>query len=62
MTIQKENVWAPAVAIVSCLVIFLVVWIVHSHFEAKSYNRICGTDVTTGEAMWVQMRVQGDCR
>lgn len=34
-------------------------WIASSHFEAKAYNRLTGKDVTTWEAMWVELRVEG---
>ena len=34
------------------------VWIFKSHMEAKSYNRVTGSDVTTWEAMWIELRVQ----
>lgn len=33
---------------------------VRSSMEASAYNRITGSDVTTWEAVWVQLRV--DCR
>ena len=34
------------------------VWVFQSHMEAKAYNRVTGSDVTTWEAMWIQLRVQ----
>lgn len=33
-------------------------WVVSSHFEAKSYNRLTGAHATTWDAMWVELRVQ----
>ncbi|MGQ0721048.1 MAG: hypothetical protein ACT4PE_05670 [Candidatus Eiseniibacteriota bacterium] len=33
-------------------------WVVFSHFEARSYNRITGANVSTWDAMWVELRVQ----
>lgn len=32
---------------------------VKSHFEAAAYNRITGANVSTWEAMFVQLRVDG---
>ena len=33
-------------------------WIVASHFEAQSYNKLTGHNISTWEAMWIQLRVQ----
>ncbi len=33
-------------------------WTTASHFEAKVFNEITGRDVSTWQAMWVQLRVQ----
>ena len=33
------------------------VWIVRSHMEAATFSRITGEQVTTWDAMWVQLRV-----
>jgi hypothetical protein len=33
-------------------------WVIASHFEAQSYNRVTGSNVTTWEAMWIELRVQ----
>ena len=41
--------------------LFLVcVWVGKSSMEAKAYNRVTGENVTTADAMWLQLRV--DCR
>jgi hypothetical protein len=32
-------------------------WLVRSHFEAKTYNRLTESSVTMFDAMWVQFRV-----
>jgi hypothetical protein len=37
-------------------------WVVYSAFEADAYNRITGADVSTWQAMWVELRVQGEPR
>ena len=37
-------------------------WAVKSHFEAKAYNRATGADVTTWDAMWIELRVQAEPR
>lgn len=33
------------------------VWPIKSHMEAKAYNRITGANVTTWEAMFLNLRV-----
>lgn len=35
------------------------IWAFKSSMEAGSYNRITGGNVTTWEAMWVELRVDG---
>ncbi len=30
----------------------------HSYFEAKAFNRATGQQVTTWDAVWIQLRVQ----
>lgn len=29
----------------------------HSYFEAKTYNKLTGKNVTTWDAMWVDLRI-----
>jgi ABC-type amino acid transport system permease subunit len=44
--------------LVVAFVMFLVsTWVVQSHMEAKSFSRITGEQITTWDAMWVQLRV-----
>jgi hypothetical protein len=40
------------------VVIVLVCWIGYSHFEAASYNKITGADVSTWDAMFLTLTVQ----
>jgi hypothetical protein len=39
---------------------FLLVafWLAPSYFEARTYRKLTGADVTMWDAMWVQLRVQ----
>ncbi len=39
--------------------VMIATCIICSHYEAQAYNRITGADVTTWEAMWVHLRVDG---
>lgn len=43
--------------LVTFLVVFLIGWVVYSSLEAKAYNEITGKHVTTGQAMFLQLRV-----
>lgn len=45
------------IGFVSTLAISL--WLIRSHMEAKAYNRVTGSNVTTWDAMWIELRVQG---
>ena len=49
-------------AIFACFIAALLVaacmaWVAYSALEARSFNRITGSDVTTFDAMFVQLRV-----
>ena len=49
--------------LISVLVILFFVnsgWVVQSYFEARSFNKITGKDVSTWDAMFLKLRV--DCR
>lgn len=37
-------------------------WILESYMEAKSYNRVTGQNVSTWDAMWIELRVQDSPR
>lgn len=39
------------------ILVMLLLWLVHSYFEARAYNRITGSDVSTLDAMFLQLRV-----
>lgn len=48
---------------VSCLILVIALgalgwWIFRSSMEASAYNRVTGSNVTTWEAMWIELRVQ----
>ena len=45
--------------VVAVLVLFIGLAWFSASVEAKTYNRITGSDVTTWEAMWIELRV--DC-
>ncbi len=58
MSMRKEDrtlVWIFA----AILVVGIAVWVFRSSMEADVYNRITTGDVTTWEAMWINLRV--DC-
>lgn len=42
------------------LVLLLVGVVIKSHFEAKAFNRLTGKSVTTWEAIFVELRIDGD--
>ena len=39
------------------ILVMLLLWLAHSYFEARAYNRITGSDVSTLDAMFLQLRV-----
>ena len=39
------------------IVIALALWVTKSHFEARTYTELTGKEVTTWQALWVELRV-----
>lgn len=56
-TKEKLLVWAMCGAFV---VVVLLLLFVQPYFEAQAYNRATGSDVSTWDAFWVELRVQAD--
>lgn len=36
----------------------VVFWFIPSYFEARAFNRTTGNNVSTWDAMWIELRVQ----
>jgi len=51
--------FAVVVTFVLVLVFGVGPWVVESYFEASAYEKLTGKEVSTWDAMWVQLRV--DC-
>ena len=49
---------AYTLAVIAIICVPLGCWIVRSHFEAESFNRITGKDISTWDAMFIELRVQ----
>ena len=39
-----------------------LIWIGKSYFEAQSYNHVTGSNLSTWDAMWIDLRVQEGVR
>lgn len=39
-------------------VMLLAFWVVPSYFEAQTYSRLTGKQVSTWDALWVDLRIQ----
>lgn len=51
--------YKPAILVaIAALIIVLVTWVGYSYFEAKSYNNVTGKNVSTFDAMFLELRVQ----
>ena len=46
------------IAVAVVLGIILTVWVAKSHMEARSFNAVTGKNVSTWQAMWIELRVQ----
>ena len=49
-----------AVGLSVILLIVVVVPLACAHMEAKTYNKLTGSHVSTWDALWVQLRVTPD--
>lgn len=52
---NEKTVYASVLSL--CLLISLLAWATRSYFQAKAYNRITGQNVSTWDAMCVELRV-----
>lgn len=60
-TDTKEKLAACGVVVAIVFVMALITvgpWIVGSSFEAAAFNRATGSNVSTWDAMWIELRVQ----
>jgi hypothetical protein len=55
---DKTSILIVAVVVLAMIVLTATVWVAGSHFEARAFNRVTGKDVTTWEAMFIELRVQ----
>ena len=44
--------------IIACFAIAIGCWVGKSYFEASSFNAATGKNVSTWQAMWIQLRIQ----
>lgn len=55
----RDDSFGPTVlAIVIALVLVVGVWVLSSAFEAAAYRRVTGKQVSTWDAMFLDLRVQ----
>lgn len=43
---------------VGFFLLFISIWVGYSYFEARSYNKVTGKNVSTLDAMFLELRVQ----
>lgn len=59
----KNEILDVVIPVLGCclLLVFLVggPYVVKSYFEAKAYERVTGKHVTTWDAMFLQLRIEG---
>lgn len=55
---DRDSVIGVALGIISVPLLLAFVWLLPSYFEAKTYRRLTGAEVTMWDAMWVELRVQ----
>lgn len=59
---MKKGEWiAVSLTVGAFVLLFALVigsWVIQSHFEAAAFNRATGKNVSTWDAMWIELRVQ----
>ena len=58
MSEKKDDVLIGLFCALIALILLVVIWVAYSYFEASSYNRVTGKDVSTFDAMFLELRVQ----
>jgi hypothetical protein len=61
MSMTREEIKSAKYAAVLVAVIFALAIgfkLIGSYFEASAYNRATGSNVSTWDAMWIELRVQ----
>lgn len=58
MSIRRRDGVLFAVGIALALALAVGIWVTRSHFEAEAFNRVTGSNVSTWDAMWIELRVQ----
>jgi hypothetical protein len=57
-----RDCWMFIVAVTAGLAISIGVWVFTSNMEAKAFNNATGKNVSTWDAMWIELRVQEGAR
>lgn len=57
---QRPTFWI--VMIGGWVIAIVAFWVIGSTFEANAYERVAGIEVSTWEAMWLELRVDGCVR
>lgn len=56
---STEIAWA-ALIFIAFVGLLIGIWVFRSSMEAKAYNRATGHEVSTWDAMWIELRVQAE--
>lgn len=59
MTRDAENLLTVAGCVGVVLLLIGVAW-AQAHFEAAAFNNATGKNVSTWDALWIDLRVQGE--
>jgi hypothetical protein len=57
---DRSLIVAMVAYVLAVLGIFGLFWASASYFESRSYNRLAGASTTTWDAMWLELRVNGE--
>jgi flagellar basal body-associated protein FliL len=58
MTEDAKTILLAVVMVLACGIIGAGSWVFRSHMEASAFNAVTGKNVTTWQAMWIELRVQ----
>jgi hypothetical protein len=55
---DRDGVMGVLLCVVSIPLLLAFFWLLPSYYEAKTYRRLTGAEVTMWDAMWCELRVQ----
>jgi hypothetical protein len=57
---DSQRALVIAIGVILLVSVYIGLFVMRSSFEAAAYNRATGSNVSTWDAMWIELRVQAE--